>query len=311
MDILTIRNSLSFLHCKKLATIGSGHENSCFLVETQDNKKFVLKIFPLKDLGELVFEKSILEELSKSTKGYIEPFGEILQFEDEIFILYKYFDGDPLSPVDIKKKTLKKIAHMQANMHKTLQNFNPEGKRERFSIFDLSFIDLFSRKEEDPEIEDVIHLAKEKIASYISKYKNINLPKSIIHEDLELVNILQNSKQELLFIDFGESHFAPVISDIAIAIKELIINTQGLDTNLIETYIKAYQDKFPILTEQQLDMLNFLILRRTLFMFTYLLHIGHKINSPKNKGISCNIDIEYKALLELLNNSFKLSNNLL
>ncbi len=291
--------------------IDSGHENSCFLIETEDNKKFVLKIFPLKDLDELVFEKSVLEKLSKSTKGYIETFGEILQFEDEIFILYKYFDGDPLSPVDIKKETLEKIAHMQADMHKTLQNFSPKGKRERFSIFDLSFIDLFSRKEEDSEIEDVINLAKEKVDSYISKYKNFDLPKSIIHEDLELVNILQNSKQELLFIDFGESHFAPVISDIAIAMKELIINTTGSDMNLIETYIRAYQDKFPILTQQQLDMLHFLMLRRTLFMFTYLLHIGHKINSPNNKGISCNVDIEYKSLIELLNNNFRLSNDLL
>jgi len=131
MGILTIRNRLDFLHCKNLAVIDSGHENSCFLIETKDNKKFVLKIFPLKDLDELLFENSILEELSKSTKGYTEPFGEILQFEDEIFILYKYFDGDPLSPVDIKKKTLKEIAHIQANMHETLQNFYPEGKRDR------------------------------------------------------------------------------------------------------------------------------------------------------------------------------------
>lgn len=279
--------------------ITSGTEAKVYLIKTK-KQSLILKLMKLSKRDEIAYENAILKELNSFSNDFMFLVSDSFILDNQVAVLYKYFDGKSLRKTDITNENIIKIAHMQAKMHKILVDFKPKTRaRKRFSIFDYSFTDVF-KTDYINSIESLIEKSTSKVITELDPFKNISLPNSIIHEDLELVNILKNDNGDLLFIDFGESHKAPIISDIATTIKEIIVNTKGLDLSLFCTYIQAYQEEYPILDQTQIDMLYGLILRRTLFMLTYLFYKG--LSFEDSKGYSCNIEIE-KEVLELLLNT--------
>ena len=284
----------------KIITINSGTEAQAYLIKTSP-EDLILKVLPRKKLEETKYETEIIRTLNSTSDNFIILESEPFILNNDIAVLYKYFDGKSLRKQSLTRKNISQIAKMQAEMHRILVDFKPtNSERKRFSIFDFSFVDIFQTNLSD-DTRELVNEAKDVILEKLSPFKLYPLPQSIIHEDLEMVNILENKTGKLMFIDFGESHRAPIISDIATTLKEIIANPIGLNTRLFYTYLGAYQNSNPILDQIQLDMLYLLILRRTLFMFTYLLHKGDEIDSKNNKGYSCNIDLEKKLLKELLN----------
>jgi Ser/Thr protein kinase RdoA (MazF antagonist) len=291
----------------KISPIDSGLDSQTFLVAT-NHKKLILKLFAPQKYCDLEYENSIIKALNLVSKNYIFLASEIFTMGNQIAMLYEYIEGKSLQITNVTQENIVEISTIQAKMHKILEGFKyNENSRQRFSIFDYNFVEKFETNSANTEA-NLINEAKTKMVELLEPFRESTLPYSIIHEDLELVNILINTKNQFHFIDFGEAHKAPIISDIATALKEIIINTHGLDYQLIKTYLHAYQKKYPVLDQNQLNMISGLLLRRTLFMFTYLLHKGKILGDKKNHGYSCNIDVE-KKVLELLLNANKIDFN--
>ncbi|KKQ87734.1 MAG: hypothetical protein UT11_C0047G0006 [Berkelbacteria bacterium GW2011_GWA2_38_9] len=97
---------------------------------------------------------------------------------------------------------------------------------------------------------------------------------------------------------------AEIISDVAIAIKELIIKNKGFNSNLIKQYLDSYQEVFR-LNADEINSLPFLFRRRTVFMINYLLY---KQTQNKSTELIKRIDLEIKVLKNLQKN-FKFINN--
>jgi len=292
---------VSEIDCKKpeITTIQSGTEAQTFLIKT-GKSSFILKISPLKKLDEIKYENEILKRLNEVSKNFITLKSNVFLLGNNVAVLYKYFNGKSLSKQSLTSDKIVQIAQMQAEMHKKLKDFHPNSKeRKRFSIFDLTFIEIF-QSDYSEEVKNLILEAENILREKLLPYNKHPLPESIIHEDLEMVNILEHKNGKLLFIDFGESHKAQIISDISTTLKEIIANPMGLRNELFNVYLKEYQKNNPILDQTQLDMIPWLVLRRTLFMFTYLLNKGSKLNSSENKNYSCNVDIEKKLLENLI-----------
>jgi len=298
---------LNSYHFKKgtdkpqILPIQSGTEGETYLIQTKMNS-FILKIYLPNKLEEIMYENEILKTLNATSKKFITLASDIFFLENNLAVLYQYFDGKSLTKESINPRNISKIAQMQAEMHKALKEFHTTTKeRKRFSIFDFTFIDIF-QSNRSIETDRLIKKTRDILLKKLSPYHEHPFPKSIIHEDLEMENILQDKNGELIFIDFGESHKAPIISDISTALKELIANPLGLKTKLFILYLKEYQKENHVLDQIQLDIIPSLILRRTLFMFTYLLYRGNTLKNEGNKGYSCNVDIEKKLLENLLQN---------
>ena len=85
-------------------------------------------------------------------------------------------------------------------------------------------------------------------------------------------------------IDFGESHRAEMASDIAIALKELIIYGKAINWKILKTYLDAYQ-KINKLNREELMALPFLIRRRIVFMLSYYVGKKDKIKVKKELGV--------------------------
>ena len=122
--------------------------------------------------------------------------------------------------------------------------------------------------------------------------KKVKYRKSIIHEDLNIENIVIDKNGHVNFIDFGESHRAEVISDIAIAIKEIIVNNNGIDLGLVRDYLNSYQ-KVIRLGKDEIGALFFLMKRRVIFMIAYL---SNKQKTNESVELKKRISIEIKVL---------------
>lgn len=287
---------------KKLGNLDScrpldqGIESRNFLLSTISNK-YILKSYKNTSINEIIFEVSLLKNLAHFKNKFPSPIDKIFYIDSSPCVLYKFIDGHGLTQSDINIPILQKIAKLQALVHKDLANFTPEGDRERFSIFDLSFVSTF-RCDYSPEDALLIKNCRDWLKDRLERCKSSDLLKSIIHEDLEMENILVDKKGDINFIDFGESHKGEIISDIAIAIKELVINNFGTDKyNFIEAYLDAYEENNPIIDVVQIKVLYTLFVRRGLFMFTYFLN---KQAKSKNLPLSKRIKTERIALKSLL-----------
>jgi Ser/Thr protein kinase RdoA (MazF antagonist) len=302
MDLMEnkVQNSLEV---SELGNIGSckplaGGLESNNLLLTINSNKYVFKSYKNSSAEEIKFEISILNHLKIIGYYFPSPVTSIFYIDGYPCVVYSFLTGRELLFSDINPQTLEKIASLQALMHKSLVDFSPEGEKNRFKIFDLSFLEVF-KCEYSPAVKKLIKDSESWLLTNLAVYKNISFPKSIIHEDLEMENIFIDDSSNIKFIDFGESHYAEVISDIATAIKELIINNKGLDEKLIESYLSAYNKNNSIIDKTQLKILYPLFVRRTVFMLTYFLHEQNK-NIVKYPPLDKRISTEMKTLKLLL-----------
>lgn len=206
-----------------------------------------MKIYSESDTEELKYEEEILKKLDSVTKKKFFPVivKPTFYINEKPSVLLKYIPGRILSKKDISPLLIKKIAKKHAEMHRLFLYFNPRHKKSRFSIFNFSFFNLYVRDKKSPHYK-MLHDAVTILKQESKLFAKVNFKKSIIHEDLNIENIIVTKNGDINFIDFGESHRAEMISDIAIAIKEIIITNRGVDINLIKNYLDSYQKVTPI-----------------------------------------------------------------
>lgn len=256
-----------------VSPINKGIDSKNYLVGVDKRNKFkyILKIYPEGAGEEVEYEMEILNKLDSAFNKKYFPvvIKNCFYIEKNPSIILKYIHGRTLSKKDISLNLIKKIAIKQAQTHHALANFTPKHKKNRFSIFDFSFFDLYVNNN-NPYFK-IIQNEVSVLGKESKLFKNINFIKSIIHEDLNTENIILSKNNNINFIDFGESHKSEIISDIATTIKEIIISNKGVDFNLIREYLNSYQ-KIIRLNKNEIAALPFLLKRRTVFMTAYLLN---------------------------------------
>jgi len=283
-DIKLCLNTLNIVKGSYFITkINKGVESRNYLISlnSKDNLRYVLKI--CSNDNDVRYEMEVLNRLSKNNKPAFTPFVQegIFFINKKPSFLLRYMSGTILTKNKISLSTIRKIAIRQAKLHHSLFNFSPKSKKERFSVFDFKFLLFFCKDNNNlyyKNILDEINIIKKE-----SKlFTKIDFKKTIIHEDLTPENILIGKNGNINFIDFGESHYAEIISDIAIAIKEIIIGNKGVDLLLIKNYLNSYQEIITI-NKKEIDTLFFMIKRRTIFMAAYYLGRYEKDKNFKKK----------------------------
>lgn len=272
-----------------LADKGIESKNYLVSVNSKNNFRYVLKIYSKSNLEEVKSETEILNKLNSSFKNSFSPvvLKGVFYINKNPSIILRYIRGHVISKKDISSDLINEISKKQSEMHRSLINFTPRHKKNRFSIFDFSFLNLYLNR--NSLYYKVLKDEADILTQESKLFKKIKYTKSIIHEDLSMENIILSKKSVVYFIDFGESHRAEIISDIATAIKEVIIGNKGINFNLIRDYLDSYQ-KVIRLNRGEIDTLFFLLKRRTIFMIAYLLN-----KQEKNK----NTELKRKTMTEM------------
>jgi|GEM_PF-3735915 len=276
-----------------------GTDTKNYLITSTENKKYILKIYEAGLKTELKYELEVLAKLNiqEHIKGKVPSIvHDMFYINDNPCVIYNFIPGRTLIPKDINLVTIEKIAELLANIHLTLADHKPAVVKERFSIFDFSFTNIF--KINHHPLSDFIFKSIDSLRKESVLYKNINFRRAIIHEDLSMDNILIDEINQIKFIDFSDSHEAEIVSDLSTLIKEVIMSPKGENVFLIKYFLLNYR-KFLSLSSDQIKVIPYLIKRRTVFMLCYLIY-KQKINTILD--LEKRINREYEILKELNNN---------
>lgn len=248
-----------FSSCENIAD-----KNDVFIIKNK-NRKVVAKILYSDSSAGAQFEIDILKHLNRRL-GVINACRSLVDapiiVDTAPMIIYEVIDGRALGADDIGTDLMSGIASAQSIMHKQLSEFS--SPRTRFLPEDLSFAD-------NATVSGETHL-KQAIEVLVRMRANIdfsNMSETIIHDDISMDNILIGPSGVHL-VDFGDAHRSYRISDIAVAVKELIIDNLGIDKEKINKYCSDYSHFASLpLTDAELAALPYLTLRRAVFMYVH------------------------------------------
>ncbi len=130
-----------------VSSIDKGIESKNYFISVGDksNIKFILKIYSSSNVEELKYELDILNTLNSSVKSKYFPVIEksIFYINKKPAVLLKYISGHILSKKEISSNLIKKIAKKQAEMHILFAKYTSKYRKNRYSIFDFSFVDRY------------------------------------------------------------------------------------------------------------------------------------------------------------------------
>lgn len=260
------------------ATKLEGYEDENFMLETNSDEKFLLKISKEADVERLDFQVKMLGHLAKKdlpfyiTKTILnkdqEPLSKIAATQTAR--LLSWLPGRLWAQTNPKTQSLRKdLGEVAGLLTKALQDFDHPGAH-RILDWDLNngswtneYLNRFSGKRK----EIVAHF-QTRFSEMDETYKD--LPKSIVHNDLNDYNILVSeddaSPEVSGIIDFGDAVFTQTINDVAIALAYSVMDLPDPLSAACEV-IRAYSGQYHF-SEKELECLYTLVGMRLVISVT-------------------------------------------
>lgn len=244
------------------ATKLEGYVDENFLLKTASDEKFLLKVSAADNKDQLDFQIKILEHISHKNLPF--KCSEIIADQDgNLFTevsheksarLLTWIPGRLWASVNPKTEKLRySLGEAAGNLTRALQDFSSGGTDElpaaqRKLDWDLAnsawtnqHLDRFSGKQ-----KEIIEHFQTRFLEIQTIY--INLPKSIVHNDLNDYNILVSEELSTTeisgFIDFGDAVYTQTINDLAIVLAYAAMNLPdplSAATEVINGYNKHYK----------------------------------------------------------------------
>ncbi len=258
-----------FFNIDAEATKIDGYIDDNFQLKNASNENFLLNISSEKNISQLDFQVEILKHLS--TKNLPFSISKVIENKNGILIsevsdnttarLLTWLDGRLWATINPKTKTLRiDLGEVAGNLTMALKDFeHPESNRNLdWDLANSASTEKFSNRFSGKEKEIVTYF-QNRFSEIQKEYKN--LPKSIVHNDINDYNILvsedlKNPKVSGI-IDFGDAVFTKTINDIAILLAYAIMDLPdplSAALNVIEGYNKHYN-----VSEKELKCLYILV----------------------------------------------------
>ncbi|MBT3239302.1 MAG: aminotransferase class III-fold pyridoxal phosphate-dependent enzyme [Chloroflexi bacterium] len=207
-----------------------------FLLDAGDLGKFVVKIANRsRQISELEFKNSVIEELSKTPNPYIFPIltksksGEqilkIADNENQEFLLrvLSYLPGEPLNAVlPLTENTLAHVGETLGQVDTALKDFSHPNMQYpfRWDLAQIEWISKHTSSIKDPYRRGIVERALLQFRAKVKRYLD-KIPISVIHNDANGDNLLlQPDQQGELhvsgLIDFGDAIQTHTVNELAI-----------------------------------------------------------------------------------------------
>jgi len=280
--------------------IGLGEHGKALIVET-DRGKYVLKplttfFYPELENGAR-FEISVVSELASKghpvarlvpTKKVEEKIPEDQYFvkarNGKIYLLYEFVDGKQLSNKKLNRKQFQSLVDVLARMHEELKGFTPRGKRTFQSVLDFHVRrerlrqlrgKILGKRKQDPSYAytrgerffikntDFILRQIDLLESNLPPLIYESLPKTIIHGDYHLWNIIFQGDQVAGVFDWDHQRYEARIYDFFNNIFPMQTGHNTFDLEGLLKVIHRYQktsrlNPFEIEALQEVARLRFL-----------------------------------------------------
>ncbi len=244
-----------------------GYDSDNYFLTDQQNKRYVLKHYTdPTEYPNIKAEIDILIILSKKVNFKIPTSlpnvaGDYIhRYSDNSFSrLIEYIDGQVLSETEESQPLLNSLGQRIAQLDLALKGLKNPAIQARRGSWDLQYCLI-----NEPKLKHIQAASLRKLVNYIyDKYRSEVLPllpelrHSIIHGDLDYLNILAVKNEVVGFIDFNDLSYTPLVNELAIALAYVMLEKSD-PIGTAEAVIRGYHDIYP-LERSEIELLPQLI----------------------------------------------------
>lgn len=217
-----------------------------FKCRTNDNKKYVLRVYRNIELTDIQLEDALLVRLTDYPvlRNHIIPMVpdinglKISQVDNFYYSLFNYVENDPIQYLNLAQ--INNVASIVRNIHDIGSHIYEEFSN-RSLIDTYEIINTFKNRFAEQAItDDEYHNLINIVTSYdhlIKQYQD----KTILHCDIHRNNILLNKADDnLVLIDFDDFRVGPSIIDLAIMIQMLCFEKKEFDITMAKQILFGY-----------------------------------------------------------------------
>jgi ethanolamine-phosphate phospho-lyase len=240
---------------------GYASTNYCLL---RNGRKVVLKHYQDPDEWDIVCaEAQVLSALSQKGLPFDIPASErdLTLLPDSSFVrLLTYIEGQVLSSLTPSEELLFSFGQAIGNLNRASHDLRSAPIEARHLFWDMQHTLL-----NEPKIQAIRDPARRKLVDYyFDRFRHDLLPMQhslrhqLIHSDLNDDNILVDGHRVTGIIDFGDSTYAPLIYEVAIALAYLMLGRENSYLEAGSAFLRGYHQVYP-LREKEIDLLADLI----------------------------------------------------
>ena len=273
----------------KFDGIKEGVENTNYLVQLSDTKKFILTLFEKRtkeqdlpyfnNLMKLFYDNGISCPLSLTLNKK-----NLFKIKDKPCCIYSFIEGRPVMKPNLEQ--LKSLGNSIAQLHQ----FGDHSELFRENIMLLpswKFItNQFAKKETKINIKEYKYILNN--INTLSDSFPENLRKINIHADLFKDNIFFIDNQVSGFIDFFFSCTDSVIYDLATFVNAWFFLENKFDEKNYEEFLRSYQQSFELMGEEKNNFNFYLKVSAIRFFLTRIYDLNFNIEG----------DVKHKNPLE-------------
>lgn len=236
-----------------------GYGSINYLLNIENDKKVLLKIYPKTEKITVLEEERIIETLARNF-SYKLPLPLYSHSEQgDYFLRYaEFLEGSPL--YSLEKPLLKTIAHATAEfLHAFKKIDSPvfKSKEHNWNLRD-AFLNI-------PKL-NFIAPEERKFPKYFFDWYQMTgfwemkyLPQSLIHGDLNEANIIVKNHVFTGFIDFGDMSHGPAVAEVAILLTYLMMLAPKSEYIKIAVFVLSEIHRTYTFTEAEIQILPALI----------------------------------------------------
>ena len=273
----------------KFDGIKEGVENTNYLVQLSDTKKFILTLFEKRtkeqdlpyfnNLMKLFYDNGISCPLSLTLNKK-----NLFKIKDKPCCIYSFIEGKPVMKPNLEQ--LKSLGNSIAQLHQ----FGDHSELFRENIMLLpswKFItNQFARKETKINIKEYKYILNN--INTLSDSFPENLRKINIHADLFKDNIFFIDNQVSGFIDFFFSCTDSIVYDLATFVNAWFFSENKFDEKNYEEFLRSYQQSFELMGEEKNNFNFYLKVSAIRFFLTRIYDLNFNIEG----------DVKHKNPLE-------------
>ena len=273
----------------KFDGIKEGVENTNYLVQLSDTKKFILTLFEKRtkeqdlpyfnNLMKLFYDNGISCPLSLTLNKK-----NLFKIKDKPCCIYSFIEGKPVMKPNLEQ--LKSLGNSIAQLHQ----FGDHSELFRENIMLLpswKFItNQFAKKETKINIKEYKYILNN--INTLSDSFPENLRKINIHADLFKDNIFFIDNQVSGFIDFFFSCTDSIVYDLATFVNAWFFSENKFDEKHYEEFLRSYQQSFELMGEEKNNFNFYLKVSAIRFFLTRIYDLNFNIEG----------DVKHKNPLE-------------
>ena len=273
----------------KFDGIKEGVENTNYLVQLSDTKKFILTLFEKRtkeqdlpyfnNLMKLFYDNGISCPLSLTLNKK-----NLFKIKDKPCCIYSFIEGKPVMKPNLEQ--LKSLGNSIAQLHQ----FGDHSELFRENIMLLpswKFItNQFAKKETKINIKEYRYILNN--INTLSDSFPENLRKINIHADLFKDNIFFIDNQVSGFIDFFFSCTDSIVYDLATFVNAWFFSENKFDEKNYGEFLRSYQQSFELMREEKNNFNFYLKVSAIRFFLTRIYDLNFNIEG----------DVKHKNPLE-------------